>query len=414
MKKMVLFFVLLIGTYSIYSQNYYISFTATGASTVVDYVDIQNITQNTFLTINGNDILHLTDVVAIDDYELDQKFLKIFNNPNTENCYFELSIPNNSPLLVNLFDLSGKLITSYEQQIEKGIHQFNLVGIPRGFYILEVKTKQFTQAKKLISFNRSDNNPQIVPTTSIGFVDKNGDGKGTNATIDMQYNEGDVVKVTGRTGNNSFVYMLDPTVSTSVIFEYVTCMDGDNNHYPIVKIGDQIWMGKNLATTHFINGTSIDEVTDSSFWYTYPTAAYCWYYNNPQMGAIYGALYNWYVANNSYICPLGWHVPTDLEWTELYDEIGGYYGGGNLRATEEGFWIQPNSLATNSTGFTALPAGYRHPNFGGLGLILDCWCRNEFDAQEAWMRRLTNNFGFDYNVYVWKGKGSSIRCLLNE
>lgn len=402
------------GTYSSYSQNYYIGFSATGASTVVDYVDIQNITQNTFLTINGNDILHLTDVVAIDDYELDQKFLKIFNNPNTENCYFELSIPNNSPLLVNLFDLSGKLITSYKQQIEKGIHQFNLVGVPRGFYILEVKTKQFTQAKKLISFNISDNNPQIIPTTSIGFVDKIGDVKGTNATIDMQYNEGDVVKVTGRTGNNSYVYMLDPAVSTSVIFEYVTCMDGDNNHYPIVKIGNQVWMGKNLVTTHFINGTSIDEVSDSLQWLNSTTSAYCWFNNNPQNGAIYGALYNWYVASNVYICPLGWHVPTDLEWTVLYDAIGGYYEGGRLRSTEEGLWSQPNSFASNSTGFTAVPAGSRYPDYNSLGTAFDAWCRNEYSVYEGWMRRLTNNLSWDYNAGVFKWKGSSIRCLLDE
>lgn len=414
MKKNILFFVFLIVNFCVSAQNYYISFSATGASTVVDQVDIQNITQNTFLTINGSDILHLTDVVAVEEYESDLNFFKIFNNPNTENCYFELSIPNNSPLLVNLFDLSGKLITSYEQQIEKGIHQFNLMGVPRGFYILEVKTKQFTQAKKLISFNRSDNNPQIVPTTSIGFVDKIGDGKGTNATIDMQYNEGDVLKVTGRSGNNLYVYMLDPLISTAVIFDFVSCMDGDYNHYPIVKIGNQVWMAKNLATTHFINGTLINQVTDSMQWLSATSAAYCYYQNNPQIGSVYGPLYNWYVASNSHICPLGWHVPTSDEWTELYDAIGGYYEGGRLRATEVGFWEEPNSFASNSTGFTALPSGFRFPGFTYLGYTFDAWSRNESSATEAWMRRLTNNLSYDYNVVVPKWKGSSIRCLLNE
>jgi len=414
MKKIFPLFVFLMVTFSVYAQNYYISFSATGAATSVDYVDIQNITQNTFLTINGSDILHLTDVVAVEEYESEQNFFKIFNNPNTQNCYFELSIKNSSPLLINLFDLSGKLITTYQQQIEKGIYQFNLVGIPHGFYILEVKTKHFSQAKKLISFNLSGNTPQIVPSISMEISDKEIAGKGTNATVDMQYNEGDVLKVTGRTGTHSYVFMLNPLFITSVIFEYVTCMDGDNNHYPIVKIGNQVWMEKNLETTRFINGSPIDQVTDSTQWVSAVTAAYCYYQNNSQIGSIYGPLYNWYVASNSHICPLGWHVPTSDEWTELYDAIGGYYEGGRLRATEVGFWEEPNSFASNSTGFTALPAGYRFPNYGGLGTIFDCWSRNELDAQNGWMRRLTNNLSYDYNVTVQKWKGSSIRCLLND
>lgn len=414
MRKIASFFMFLIVTLTATAQNYYISFSATGASDVVEYVDIYNITQNTYLTINGNDILHLTDVVPVDDYQLDPTFFKIFNNPNSQNCYFELSITHNTPLVVNLFDLSGKLITAFKQQVDKGIYQFNLVGVPHGFYLLEVKTKQFTQAKKLVSFNLSGNNPQIELATSVQIPDKNTDDKAVNSTVDMQYNEDDILKITGRTGNYSYVYMLNPLLISAVTFRYVACMDGDNNHYPIVKIGNQTWMGKNLATTHYINSVSIDCISDSSIWFSNLTPAYCWYYNDPQIGSVYGALYNWFVASNVNICPLGWHVPTDLEWTELYDEIGGYYGGGNLRATEEGFWMQPNSLATNSTGFTALPAGYRFPNYGGLGTILDCWCRNEFDVESAWMRRLTNNFGFDYNSYIWKGGGCSIRCLLDD
>jgi uncharacterized protein (TIGR02145 family) len=170
-------------------------------------------------------------------------------------------------------------------------------------------------------------------------------------------------------------------------------------------------MGKNLNSTHYINGTSIEPLPDSLTWFASTIGAYCVFNNASQPQLNYGLLYNWYAAQNPYICPLGWHVPTDLEWSQLYDEIGGYYSGGDLRATEDIYWEQPNSLATNKTGFTALPAGYRYPDYRGWGTILDCWCRNEYNAYEAWMRRLTNNLSYDYTVTVMKYKGSSIRCV---
>ena len=104
-----------------------------------------------------------------------------------------------------------------------------------------------------------------------------------------------------------------------------TVSDIDGNIYHYIVIGTQTWMVENLKTIHYRNGDAIPNVTISLDWDVLVTGAYCWYNNDvPTYKAAYGALYNWYVVNDSRnIAPAGWHVPTDAEWTILIDFLGG-------------------------------------------------------------------------------------------
>ena len=204
--------------------------------------------------------------------------------------------------------------------------------------------------------------------------------------------------------------------------------DRDGNHYNVVKIGNQVWMAENLKTTHYSNGTAIPLVNNNSSWdaLTATDKAYCWYNDDIANKAIYGALYTWAAAMNGAastttnpsgiqgVCPTGWHLPSDAEWTTLTTYLGGEsVAGGKLKETGTTHWNSPNTGATNETGFTALPGGYR-----GLGGTFDSygyygywWAAAELDATYAWYRNLNYwNSNLDRDS-SYKKDGFSVRCL---
>jgi len=117
-------------------------------------------------------------------------------------------------------------------------------------------------------------------------------------------------------------------------------------------------MGENLKTTHFNDGTAIPMVTNATEWGNLLTPGYCWYENNETVNKdTYGALYNWPSVSSGKLCPAGWHVPSDADWTVLTQNLGGIsFAGSKLKEAGTTHWIAPNLAATNETGFTALPA----------------------------------------------------------
>lgn len=144
-----------------------------------------------------------------------------------------------------------------------------------------------------------------------------------------------------------------------VLHGQVTDIDG--NEYPTVVIGTQEWMAENLRTSRLNDGTSIPHITDNQAWYGADAMAMCWY-NNDSAGHHwpYGRLYNAYVAELLTICPAGWSLPTTQDWDLMINYLGGSeVAGGKLKDTGFVYWEPPNTGATNSSGFTGLPAGFR-------------------------------------------------------
>jgi uncharacterized protein (TIGR02145 family) len=200
----------------------------------------------------------------------------------------------------------------------------------------------------------------------------------------------------------------------------------DNNHYNVVKIGNQIWMAENLKYLPSVVGPGTGSQT-TPYYYVYgysgttvadakATANY----------TTYGVLYNWSAAMNGAassttnpsgiqgVCPTGWHLPSDAEWTELTDYLGGEsVAGGKLKETGTTHWASPNFGATNETGFTALPGGNRNKDgtFSNIGNYGYWWSATEGSAASAWYRYV----GFDYSdvsrFYYYKEVGFSVRCL---
>jgi uncharacterized protein (TIGR02145 family) len=195
-----------------------------------------------------------------------------------------------------------------------------------------------------------------------------------------------------------------------------TISDADNNTYNIIKISDQVWMTENLKTTKYNDGTNIPLVTDNTAWANLDAPGYCWYNNDSSSYAqIYGALYNWLTVEAGKLCPTGWHVPTDAEWTTLTDYVGGTsVAGGKLKETGITHWKSPNTGATNETGFTALPGGYRNyyeGAFNSIGNIGVWWSKSEYNTDSAWGRRMRYNYSDVSKAGYDKAMGFSVRCV---
>jgi len=132
--------------------------------------------------------------------------------------------------------------------------------------------------------------------------------------------------------------------------------DIEGNTYKTIKIGTQVWMAENLRVTKLNDGKAIQQITSIGSWPYDSTRCYCWYNNEIKYKNTYGALYNWHILDTGNICPEGWHVPKDTEWTILTDFLGGdVVAGGKMKEADTTHWLNPNIDATNESGFTALP-----------------------------------------------------------
>lgn len=196
-----------------------------------------------------------------------------------------------------------------------------------------------------------------------------------------------------------------------------TVTDYDGNVYNTVVIGTQTWMVENLKVTHYRNGEDIPNVTDNTQWAYLTTGAYCNYNNDVSNSTTYGRLYNWYSVNDSRkIAPIGWHVPTDIEWSTLTTYLGGEsVAGGKMKETGTTHWTSPNTGAFNSSGFTALPGGKRYSNgpYDNLSYHGYWWSDTKSSTYTVWLRNMGyESSAVNSSVYVIEF-GLSIRCLLD-
>lgn len=201
--------------------------------------------------------------------------------------------------------------------------------------------------------------------------------------------------------------------------------DIEGNLYNTVLVGTKLWMAENLRATRLNDNIQISQITDDALWVATSNPAYCWYDNNVAFRPTYGALYNWFTVNTGKLCPAGWHVPTDEEFNALEIALGmaaeqadlwGWRGTdhGQKMKTQTG-WDE-NGNGTNSSGFTALPGGYRYGADGRfflLSTITYWWSATEHDADRGWYRRLDSSSSQVYRASTSKKGGKYIRCVKN-
>lgn len=184
---------------------------------------------------------------------------------------------------------------------------------------------------------------------------------------------------------------------------------------PDITIGTQIWTGCNLDVTAYSNGDEIPQVTDPTAWVGLTTGAWCYYNNDIENCEVYGKLYNWYAVNDPRgLGPTGYHVPSDEEWTDLTTVLGGLtVAGGKMKSTGTSLWNTPNTDATNSSGFTGLPGGYRYNDgtFIDIGNYGIWWSSSEVNTSFSFNRFIGFNSGNASRNSDYKINGFSVRLI---
>jgi len=201
---------------------------------------------------------------------------------------------------------------------------------------------------------------------------------------------------------------------------YGTVTDIDENIYKTIKIGDQLWMAENMRVTHYQNGNEIPNIKDSTQWANQTEGAYCNYNNTENLDTIatFGRLYNWYTTQDTRgLAPKGWRVANSVDWLILIEFLGGdTIASKHLKESGTLHWSGPNN-ADNSSGFTALPGGWRYKNeiFGYIELYSDMWTSSLYSETTAPFLFLTTwNDNLVYKGFNFKVNGYSIRCIKEQ
>ena len=248
-------------------------------------------------------------------------------------------------------------------------------------------------------------------------------------------------------GNGSLIYLITgtPTVSGSAIFAIAlggkSCSinvkvedvvknpisgygpkinDIDGNLYKTVYIGKQQWMAENLKVSKYNDGTTIPNITDDNQWQNNKSGAWSYYNNDAKNDAKYGKLYNWYAMSqttngNKNLCPVGWHVSTNIDWEVFGKYLGEDNLGGKMKEIGTSNWSPPNTDATNTSLFTGLPGGSRDidgsfHDIGGSGY----WWKKIIDSPSTtvWFNFLESQNGYFHgDFHYYRNIGFSIRCL---
>lgn len=216
--------------------------------------------------------------------------------------------------------------------------------------------------------------------------------------------------------------------------------DQEGEAFTSVINGSQEWMSENLSTAIYQDGTPIPQVTDPNEWEALTIGAWCWYNNDSATyAATFGRLYNWYAVAGIYdaaseanpalrkkLAPTGWHVPSDAEWSTMIifldpavDEwVNDNIAGGKMKTIGTiqdgaGLWNEPNEMASNVSGFSGVPGGYRNDNgdYNNVGSNGFWWSSSEFISSVAWSRVLSYYDGVAFRNGYNEHFGCSVRCL---
>jgi len=413
---LMMIFLMLLISFEIKAQNYFISFAgvAPNATVTYDSVLVKNLSTGGSLMLYNGDLLQLGHL-GINDSKHKDSDLKIYPNPCLDNSDLIFSTLESGNINLAIIDISGKIVLSLSRHLNKGIHRFKVSGLHQGFYLVTINGKDYNYTSKLVCQSLSENEGRIEYEGSNAFENNQNMNKTTNSTILLEFNDGDQMLYQAFSYNYRKIVTDIPTYSKIITFYFWQCTDVENNNYTTVDIGNQTWMAENLKTTRFRNGDTIANIIDNIAWNNLTSASYCDYNNISANSEVYGKIYNFYtVADTRKLCPVDWHLPNDTEWSVLIANLGGeYVAGKKLKETTITHWQSPNAGTTNESGFTALPGGDR----GNGGAFYDngnygfWWSSTEDVSNKAWIRYMQSANSIVSRFSFGKNYGFSVRCL---
>jgi uncharacterized protein (TIGR02145 family) len=428
------------------AQDITMTFNPRNSEEGIDSVVVLNQRSGQIVKLSGNESLVLKYVTTgLDLIHENNGNGFLYPNPADGFSFLQYSSSKEGNLAIEMYNLAGHLLGSYRQSLPGGNHRFRITFPASGMYIVSVKDGHETCNFKAICNGNIRQPAQISYQGSSG---ETGQGsiirKSLTGDLSIDYAEGDILQITLYSGDMITVVTDSPETTREIVVDFYPCTDPGNRNYKTVKIGEQVWMAENLAYLPSVNGSSHGSIVDPCYYvWGYPGTdvdeAKAW-----ETYQMYGVLYSWPAAmagagssssnpsNVQGICPGGWHLPSDAEWTQLenyladnghnYDGTSG--GGGNKIARSlaaDTYWLTPatnvgavgdNLSLNNKSGFSALPGGYRSfKGWGGDGGQGYWWTSTQIYSQNAKLRSMNFNTtdisGGNEAMYF----GFSVRCV---
>ena len=352
-----------------------INFTGSGSASTVGSVTVENLTTGETKSISGDAVLYLNPTAKVptiptmlESAQVNEALkMTVYPNPATASSTLSFGLAEKGNVLVNICDISGKVISNYSDYLTEGTYKFQLPAMQSGIYFVTLVQNGNKQTQKLVSINNNVVNlspiQNIEKTELVATVSDNPQkvSAATAANEGMVFNVGNQLRFTATSGRNKTIIMDSPTKSKTIDVMFKECIDGDDNAYAIIKIGTLYWMAENLKTTRKANGTPLTKVTGAAWSGLSNTSeAYCYYNDDDANAAKFGALYTHNAAKTD-LAPLGgWRLPTQKEFKQLAGYLDGKErAGAKLKEIGNTNWTDDNKYATNESGFKALPAGMK-------------------------------------------------------
>ncbi|MFC2121305.1 FISUMP domain-containing protein [Bacteroidota bacterium] len=387
---------------------------------------------NQSITLPGDATLILTQNTGIPSIsDLSQRDI-IYPNPFSGSFFLITSVQQAQNIYLSIQNMRGQVIARYNQEVQQGIHEFELSIRQAGIYAVSLTSLQGTNSYQVISTGlpmfrngiQYNGTPQNVDNNLIQRGQKS-----LSSNYSLGYHINDIVHFRCWSGSFSTVFTDSPTLPRNYDVEFVACTDLDGIDYPVIHLGDQTWMEKNLAYLPSVSPPTVSSDFEEHFYVT------GYYTDNMSVSAakqtdnydIYGVLYNWPAAMSS--CPEGWHLPSDEEWSELsiylIDNGYGFDGGGDdigksMASRSEwreseifGVGAVSNELSSNnSSGFNAYPGGFYYDDEWWLNrdISANFWSSTE-DGKHILTKDLIWGGSGVYSGIFGHDYGGSVRCL---
>jgi spore coat protein H len=410
--------------------NITIQFQSRTSLQVIDSILAHNITDDvTVKLLNNLELNLIPDESSVADLkDEDDHRISIFPNPMVDYAICKWFNAVAGDVVIDVFDLRGKAVLSRKEEVLAGYNEFKLI-LPRGIFLLKVSSSYSISKLKVISqstgrdFSLEANNHKSSGYRKVII---------NTHEVTLPYSSGDKLLYKAYSGNMTTIIPDSPTESKTVGVDFYECKDPDGNHYPVVVLGRQVWMAENLNSTRFRNGELIPEIQSSANWNTTNGAARCFYLNDYMLTLAYGQLYNFNAITDSrFLAPEGWRLPTDADFLSLDTFL--IAQGHNYDLSQ-----QDNKIATsvsaarflwdisenegtpgyqsgsnNSSGFGALPAGYRNAvgDFVQKRKSAAFWTMTPYGNIYAWNRRIDYDRNYFSREIGLLQSGFSVRCL---
>ena len=464
MKKQILSFIIgtmvltfLFGT--LQAQTVTLTFTGKDATTnayvQLSRIEITNLTKGWTETLTFPDTIAILTVgTGIEENAADAAFCLTQNNPNpfSGTTNVNLTVADAGAVTLEIVDVNGKMVeTRHGMSLQPGTHQFRIHVASPGIYFLTARQNGKTSSIKMVcNGNGTGNSIEYMGAVSQSLQTKNG----AKGNINRAFAYGDAMTYKGYAEKYGMEIEGEIKAQTQILSETITLWvdyyndgdpcpstptvtDIDGNTYNTVLIGYQCWMKENLRTTKYADNTGIAQGSNDDY---SETIAY-WYYpdDNSSNMPTYGLLYNWkaVMGNSSSssanpsrvqgICPNGWHVPSNAEWTQLTDYVSSQsaYVCGNedtyiakALASTMGWNSNTSTCAVgntptdnNATNFSALPAGSYYGGYYSFGYDAGFWSATESGSSNAYSPYLACNQAYVYRTSYYKSNGYSVRCV---